>query len=59
MLSKNKPFFPEYLSKKLCEEIGLECNEEMFYRLLSTTVDQKLKTMLCSMREVEEGKLKT
>lgn len=23
LLTKNKPYFPEFLSKKLCEEVGL------------------------------------
>jgi hypothetical protein len=31
----------------------------MFFRLLSTTIDCKLKSMMSSMKEVEEGKLKT
>ena len=25
LLNPHKPCFPEFLSKKLCEEVGLEC----------------------------------
>lgn len=59
LLSKNKPFFPEFLAKIISEQAGLECNEQLFYRLMSTTIDYKLKTAMNSIKESEEGKLKT
>lgn len=41
--SKNSaPYFPPQFSKKLCEEEGVECNENVFFQLISNIVDYKL-----------------
>ena len=44
ILSKNSsPMFPAMWSKKICENSGLECNEDVFFNMISNVVDCKVE----------------
>lgn len=54
-LTTAKPFFPEYVSRKLCEEVGLESSDDLFYRLVSVSVDFELKRLI---QDINHTKIK-
>ena len=39
LVGNTKPYFPDYLSRKLCEEVGVDCSDDIFYKLISVGVD--------------------
>jgi len=40
--SKSKGLIPDTLTKRVCESVGLECNDDSFFNLMGTLVEMSL-----------------
>lgn len=52
--SRTKSIIPECLTKRVCESIGLECNEESFFNLMGAMAEFTLSSMLEDMKSLGE-----
>ena len=41
---------PQQITKKVCEDVGLNSNEQTFYKLLSNIVDYSLDDVVSSVK---------
>jgi hypothetical protein len=52
--SRTKSLIPECLTKRVCESIGLECNEESFFNLMGAMVEMTLNSTLEDLKSLGE-----
>jgi hypothetical protein len=52
--SRTKSVIPECLVKRICENVGVECNEDSFLNLLGAMAELTLSTMIEDMKSLSE-----
>lgn len=51
--SKTKSLLPECLTRRVCENMGIECNEDTFFNLLGAMAEYSLNETIQSIRSVQ------